>query len=422
MIVSWIGRLSTFILLSLSVNPCWASPEVIINDIRDNRNTIKLRLSATDEGELIPNLEAKDLEVISNGKPVPIKSLTPPKDTRPAPARLVILLDMSNSMMSNDSSGQTRQEGAIQAIRTILAQFKNAPVKFNIVPFGQGGEKCKDEDFVPNPVSSYLKEDNFLSPNSDAIEKELQRLAQKTLCASTNLYDPLEETINYLQEEEIRINQQKEENTLSTRFGIILLSDGFHSYPPRKCGRDYEPKRFEQLKKTIVNKAVPKIRIHTLGYGLTPQQLGEKWRLSRPANIEDVICASNIARDSRAKEFVDQERLKEIADLGRGIDSFSGDGKEITKQLEESVQAILGEYKLVAILPDAVPGKSYDLKVGLKLGSDSVESPVETIRLDEWDKHLPILILLLLTVIATAGTFFGYKMFDDWSNKLRDEI
>ncbi len=182
--------------------------------------------------------------------------------------------------------------------------------------------------------------------------------------------------INYLKQEEARINQKtQEEKTVPTRFGIILLSDGFQSTPHRKCNQDYEPKRFEQLAKTI-NEAVPKITIHTLGYGLTLEELGEKWGLSRPATIEDVICP--YGNESRAKDFVDQKRLAEIAKLGRGISGFSANGAEIAQQLEESVRAILGEYKLVFVQPDGEPGKLYNVKVRLNFKSDSVESSVES--------------------------------------------
>ncbi len=196
MIVSWIGRLSTIALSLLLVSPCWAKPEVTVNSDNTKRDTIKLRLSATDDGEPLPNLTAEDFEVISDGVLVPIKSVIPPQKNRPAPARPVILLDMSNSMLSLDSSWQTRQQGAIQAIQTILTQFKNAPLQVNIIPFGEGGGTCTSESFVPSSVSAYFKEDKFFPPNSDFLQQQLNQLAQAKLCASTNLYDPLEKTIN----------------------------------------------------------------------------------------------------------------------------------------------------------------------------------------------------------------------------------
>jgi hypothetical protein len=178
---------------------------------------------------------------------------------------------------------------------------------------------------------------------------------------------------------------------------------------------------FSQNRRTYsINEAVPKITIHTLGYGLTLEELGEKWGLSRPATIEDVICP--YGNESRAKDFVDQKRLAEIAKLGRGISGFSANGAEIAQQLEESVRAILGEYELVFVQPDGEPGKLYNVKVRLNFKSDSVESSVYPIRLDPWDKPLPTYILIGGTVVAIVGSIGGYKKYRDWSNKLKEEI
>ena len=46
------------------------------------------------------------------------------------------------------------------------------------------------------------------------------------------------------------------------------------------------------------------------------------------------------------EEFVDQKRLKEIADLTGGIASFSADPQDIAKALKEFLNAVQGQYEL----------------------------------------------------------------------------
>lgn len=425
MIVSWIRKLSWLWLFLYYTSPSWAVPEVTINSYRpQGNNVVTLRLKVQDKGEPITTkLNAQNFQVLSDQTPVSIESLIPPTGSRPSPTRLVILLDVSNSMTKNDSSGQTRISGATQAIQEILGRFDGDPLKINLIPFGEGGGACNSNNFVPKPISQYLQEQLFFEPNSDELKKQLNDLSSASLCASTNIYDPLSQTLEYLKGEEQRINTlEKSANNssqLPTQFGIILISDGFHSNPPRSCGRDYENEAFQELSTQIRN--APNITIHTLGYGLTPEELGKKWGLSRPATVEDVLCTRpRKEKEERAQEFVDQKRLAEIAKLGQGIHRFSGNSSEIAQKLEESVQAILGAYELTYTQTDGIPGQLYQVKAILNLDSQEMTSNEIQVRLPEWTL-LPLSWLIIGTLIAISGVVYGVMRFAKWSNQLKQE-
>ena len=76
----------------------------------------------------------------------------------------------------------------------------------------------------------------------------------------------------------------------------------------------------------FVLKSYPGITVHTLGYGLTPEQLQQKYGLNQPPTIKDlrqsggVVAAEEFSNPERLEqiakeEFVDQNRLKQIANV-----------------------------------------------------------------------------------------------------------
>lgn len=161
MIAFWTRRLSGLCFLLFWGNPALATPEVNINSYRTEGSLVTLRITVQENGEPVRNLQKQNFELLVDGSEVQLNNLTPPTASRPAPTQLVILLDVSNSMNEQDNGGTTRIKGATQAIETIINEFEDSPIKINLAPFGKGGGNCRKGNFVPEPVESYLKEENF---------------------------------------------------------------------------------------------------------------------------------------------------------------------------------------------------------------------------------------------------------------------
>ena len=136
------------------VSPCYATSKVTINLAPRKRNPVKLRLTVKDKenGNPILDLKREDFTIFSNGQEFLPENITSPS------VRLVILLDMSKSMESEDTSGQTRQQGATQAIKNIVTKFEDFDLKINLVPFGVAGESgCSEEYYVPKQLSLWIQ-------------------------------------------------------------------------------------------------------------------------------------------------------------------------------------------------------------------------------------------------------------------------
>ncbi|MFM7712739.1 MAG: hypothetical protein ACKO7A_08430, partial [Microcystis sp.] len=117
-----------------------------------------------------------------------------------------------------------------------------------------------------------------------------------------------------------------------------------------------------EIQKTLANLQNNKdIVVHTLGYGLTPQQLGKKYSLGKPAVRGDINNPklSQETREQLEKEFVDQKQLAEIAKLTGGVTEFAGNADEIAEKLEIFLDAIQGRYEISYIQPNVRRGGEY---------------------------------------------------------------
>ena len=87
------------------------------------------------------------------------------------------------------------------------------------------------------------------------------------------------------------------------RLAVILLTDGFDNDPKY-------PDKVEKLKEIKDGlQGNEQITIHTLGYGLTPEEIGRKFNLGRAARLSDT------RNQAIAKEYLDVEGLEQISQI-----------------------------------------------------------------------------------------------------------
>lgn len=295
-----------------------------------------------------------------DGKPVKFKpkDWKSSKEATPPPAWIVFLLDYSGSMKGKDSKGTTKLEGAIGAIRAFIAATaqRSGDTKVVVVPFGEGSgaqAKCN------RPVTK--DEINRFFPAGDAkVENQLNSLVEGNPCASTNIYDPVAETVKFFNNpQDDRFVER--EGEVRPRMSVILLSDGYQN----KAG---EEASFKSLISLLGRQ--DSVVVHTLGYGLTPEELGKKYGLKRAAKRSDV------GKKVKEEEFVDSQRLREIAKVTGGVAEFSPDAKAVSEKLDVFLDAILGEYEISYLEPNPERGSKHRVvvEVGGASKGDNVES------------------------------------------------
>ena len=368
---------------------------------------VTVRISVTDDqNRPIVDLLDNDFQLMLDGDEFAFDSRKwkRPGEAVPPPAWIIVLLDMSGSMTEADGQGTTKIEGALGAIRqfkeAIAQRTENLPEanvpKIAIVPFGEAGEGCAGFGISDNQLSRFFSAKDYL------LENQLVYLESQTPCASTNLYEPIRKAVNYLGNPENEDFYVEEDSTEpQPRLSVIVLSDGFHN------GGD-EAEAFEQLIRVI--RQSPDVIIHTLGYGLTPAELGA---------TRDSINAGKI----RADEFVDEVRLAEIAQLTGGISEFSADAETVVQKLQLFLNALLGEYEIRYTQPNAARGSTHTVQAAVLTDGGALQSAPKDYKIrTHGHKALP--------GSARAGLFVGtlgvmglcgVLPFWMWSNQLKRE-
>lgn len=340
-----------------------------------------------------------------------------PGEGSPPPSYTIVLLDMSGSMRAEDSQGTSRIEGALTAIR----QFKNVlaeRTKFvpeenipqiAIVPFGEG---CSDDVKGDGYIVSSEQLSRFFPVNGERIDGRISFLEKQVPCASTNLYEPIKTALAFLGDRSNRKFHisEDDDSQKEPRLSIILLSDGFHN-----AGNEAE--EFKALSDDILQN--PDIIVHSLGYGLTPEELGINAGLGRPA-VRNDINRGLIDEE----EFVDAERLAEIANLTGGISEFSGDAVAVSEKLQIFLSALLGEYEITYTQPNAVRGSLHTVQALVQTPDDGYlvsEEAAYTIRAIG-SQPLPGAARASLFASTLFGMgIFGVLPFWAWSNKLKKD-
>ncbi len=374
--------------------------------VYEDRVTARIKVKGEEDKPLM-GLTETDFRLLVDDQEVlfPSQDWKSPEETTPPPAWVVVLLDMSGSMRQQDSRGTTKLQGAVNAIEkfTDLAAKRGGKTQIAIVPFGEAGGRCKGYS-VDNSTL-----DKFFSANDFKLQNNLDYIAKSIPCASTDIYQPLNQAIKFLgNTDDARFYLPEGKKGLQPRLSIILLSDGYHNKPN-------EEQEFQTLKRQF--KLNDRIIVHTLGYGLTPEQLGEKYNLGRAATKQD------IEDPLPAEEFVDRERLGEIAKLTGGIGEFSGDAAEIAENLQLFLNALLGEYQITYTEPNPERGAKRNLKVAVKSPQDSypVISQPKPYILTVFGRSLPRIRRLQILGLTLAGMGVGVVIFWLWAKGLKQE-
>jgi hypothetical protein len=340
-----------------------------------------------------------------------------PDEAVQVPVWMVFLLDFSGSMKREDSRGMEKFTGAINAIRSFnefAAENLEGNIQISVVPFGVGGKNCPIEPIDDERLDRFLPVGDFKLTNY------LDNLEKRSPCASTDIYTPLKKAIRFLgnpyddrfsptETEVSQENFQTEETTPQPQLAIILLSDGYHN-----AGNDQQ--NLAELKELIAENE--DIVIHTLGYGLTPQQLGEKYNLGRPANRGDIN-----EEKIPAGEFVDKKLLDQIAEMTEGIGAFSADADAIARQLPLFLKALLGEYEVTYTDPSGERGSTHQVRVGITSPAteEIVYSQAKRYRITVFGRSLPLSIrlgILLGTLfILGIGGVLPFYFWGKWLKK-----
>ncbi|WP_293165001.1 vWA domain-containing protein [Okeania sp. SIO2C9] len=445
-IASWTRKvsLSLFIVTSY-INPSFAqvkNVEIIEAIPERNESKVTLRIKAYDQNNKpVRGLQKENFNLTvcppkTEPKTGECKTLNPidinlkiPLPGELPPAWVIILLDFSGSMKQLDSSGEkTKLEGAIAAIRKFNQDLadKGENTKISIVPFGKGGKNCPGNQVTKKEL------DNFVLAGNRKVEKSLKKLENKldNLCAATDIYEPLRQAVQFFgNSEDTRFNPRPNSNLSQPRRSIILLSDGYHSiYGNRENEPELEAQDFEKL--VFMLKSYPNITVHTLGYGLTPQQLQQKYDLEQPPTIRDISVRggkksnnSEELTELAAEEFVDQKRLQQIAGVTKGIAEFSGNAEDISSSLTEFLEALFDEYHINYIQPiNADRGSLHNVQVSLNLPDNSVDSEQQPYVFPWVSRSLPFLTRLIIFLFTLAVLLGGGVIpFLLWAKSIKRE-
>lgn len=422
-IASSIHKLSLSALLAFSLGiPAWSqakTAEIVGKPtVEEDRVTVRIKVKDANDKPVM-GLQDTNFSLIVDRKPLEFrgKDWKSPDETIPPPAFIIVLLDYSGSMQQKDSQGTSKIEGAMKAIREFTTELgnrcpKNSTVEcpkpqVSIVPFGDAGPNC-----AGNPVNQDVL-NKFFPAGDFKLNNYLEFLAGQKPCASTNIYEPLGKSIQFLANEgDPRFFVPEDSDLPKPRLSVVVLSDGYHNKPN-------EERDFNNLLALL--KRNEKITVHTLGYGFTPAQLGQKYGLGRPAKRSDIGKGD---RKVPEEEFVDENRLAEIAKVTGGIAEFSPNSQAVAEKLKLFLNALLGEYQISYQQPDAERGSKHDVGVIVQSdGASKVQSESASYTIAVFGRSLPlntrlIMLLAVLGVIAAGGILPFWL----WANHLKQEM
>jgi hypothetical protein len=380
--------------------------------VQEDKVTLRVKVSDPRDRPLV-GLDETNFGLLVDGKPLVLnpKNWKSPEEVIPPPAWIIVLIDLSGSMNALDARGTTKVEGALKAVRKfneILSErSKNAPEilkpKIAIVPFGDPGKDCAGYPVDKDSL------DKFFSAGDFKLTNYLDLIASVKPCASTNLYEPLSKAVRLLgNKKDLRFYPSEDSGIPQPRFSIVLLSDGYHNRP--KEAEDYK-------ELTALLRRNPQVIVHTLGYGLTLEELGKKFKLNRPATKDDLASGK-----VKEEEFVDQERLADIAKQTGGISEFSADADSVADKLKLFLNTLLGEYEISYEQPNADRGSKHEVKVIATVGDKTAESPPASYTISVFGRSLPLEIRLIILCGAFLMLIIGGIVpFYFWARYIEEE-
>lgn len=442
-----LGFYILFLLFDICLLPALASNVNIYGyETQGSRVTLKVRIS-NDEGVPVSGLDKKNFAIETEDGELDNTQfeLIPPEESKPDNTYLIVLLDMSGSMMTDN-----RLTDAVEGIREFIKEARslNLPVKISIIPYGEGGDGyCKNTYEVDRRT---IKKE-FKRITSQEIDRKLNNLKEVKACAATNIYQPISEAFQYFGSEFLdnkTFNQKQ-----ITNLAVIVFSDGYDSVNQKEAKGETESgyrriekdesERFDTLAQLM--RKYPQVIVHTIGYGEKLSQLVDRaYCINEPQKDQDSIyLVSSILENCSLRErssdneiislyIVDESRLSQIARKGRptnqnagdiGISRFPESSKELVESLTEFLTT-LRKYEIVYQQPGA--GRSTKHKVSLIVNSpnenlNNLES-TKQIRMDNWGYNpLPLterLIILGLTLLIGIISVYSFIL---WSQKIKEK-
>lgn len=397
----------------------------ILRAITDH-DRVTLKVQVRDHRDLlVPGLQANNFTVLTRAanqtefkyRLTPPKiTITPPDQVKPDPAYLVILLDMSGSMDNRDESQQVKLQGAIKGIQKFITtiETEKLPVEIALVPFGEG---CAHSYPVNQAViQKYLEAYPYKTTKT-----RLSELAHVDVCASTNLYQPLDEAVKFLTTSE---RFQQNSWGLPPRLSVILFTDGFDADPDR----NKEEQRFQSTRALLA--LSPHVTVHTMGYGESLTRLRARAQCaqelhSRPLTVDTLLTYCQLPLGEDIREFiVDRSRLTAIAKETGGIARFPRSAEEVSQGLREFLTA-LREYEISYPQPTADRLTIHQAKVIVNApghtSSWSISAPIEFQMPNYLYHSLSIWERLAIFLGTLVATVFGVRRFNAWSHQLKEE-
>lgn len=303
-------------------------------------------------------------------------------DDRPAPSRIVMLVDYSGSMEEQDGQGVTKFVGAMEGIKSFVQELQtsDADIEISIVPFAKAeAAKCSNftvvsQDQLLQPSLSDSRTQELLGQfqsikNPDLISDLDKRIQNKSNwpCpdTATNLYDSLAKTLEFLGDTNNPDLYPPADSPIAPpRLYVILLSDGFNTVPFVPTVADHcNPAHLNQFSQDYLqNTAYAGITVYTLGYGLSPQQLQSQYGTSRCEDVRWVVGGN---KRIPSRDFLDAAALERIAIETGGFSDLSGDAEGIAQIFRDIRDAIQGEYVFEYSQDDLCrnKGKAYTIDV-----------------------------------------------------------
>jgi hypothetical protein len=390
--------------------------------VNDDDVTVRLRVKDKN-GRPVGTLKSNQFRLQVDQQPLAFdpRNWKNPEQTTPSPTWIVVLLDMSGSMARPARPGQTTTKlaGAIAAIKQFKRTMAERSQKsgrrslpqLSIVPFGKSGKGCAGFPVTPANL------DKFFPANAFNLENQLNFLAQQSPCAATDLYAALNQTINFLSNpSNSRFAQSKNAKELQPRLSIVLLSDGFDTNAQDDSVLQNLIQRLRQ---------VSQITVHTLGYGLSPKELGKQYQLGRAVTRRDLWWTRNQRPKGKvpADEFVDPQPLSAIAKTTGGIAEFSAEPSDIAKKLQLFLSAVFGEYEIRYEQPSAERASHHQVQVTVKTPQGSMESAPKIYRITNFGRSLPRQTRLSLLIVTLIGILIaGGIPFRVWMQSLKKDL
>ena len=293
--VFWIHRLRLGILVGFIAClplPAAAAPRIEVSPRLPENGMVTLRVNVLGENNVpIEGLKLQDFQIrtakvnssdsVSADAFSPIsrfRLIDPGQVSKPDPAVIIILLDMSGSMAEKDASGVRKLDGAISALRGFIQLVKNqkVPARIALVPFGEA-----DKPVCAYNVTQEIIQGRLLEATDPKLDEQVNQLAGASPCAATNLYSPVAEAVQFLGNSQNYLQPAATSNleeSVPPRLTVILFSDGYHTHRRRVNERQ----EFQNLTRAFEQN--PQVRVNTLGYGEPLAQLRDR---ATNCNIRD---------------------------------------------------------------------------------------------------------------------------------------